>query len=309
MTTTTRERTRTPARPARRGPSPTTVALVVCRAGGTAFAAGLLATVAVAVLTWAADPRSGAGSGEALRAGALTWLVAHGARLAVRGGAFGLAPLTLTLLLAWLPFRAGARVVRELEPRPLGRAAWLGAAVAVPYAVLATLLTGPAGTPAARPGPWRVLLCAGALAALAGALGGIRARGPAQYLDALPQRARLVGGGAAAALLTLAAGGAFGVAAALLWHLPRAAALMHSLRPGLVGTLLLVLLCVAYAPNAVVWCVAFATGTGFAVGTATAVAPTGVTLGPLPAFPLLATLPGSGAAPAPALLLLAVPLA
>jgi hypothetical protein len=281
----------------------------VSRAALRAFLTGLVLVEALTVLAWAADPRSGAGSGGALRAGALAWLVAHGARLAVPGGSFGLAPLTLTLALAWLPLRAGRAVVRDLQPRPPGLAAGLGASVGIPYAVLAALLTGPAGTPGARPGPWRVFVVAGLLAAAAGATGGIRARGWPEYAALLPARARLVGASSVAALVTLAAGGAFGAAAALAWHLPRAASLSRALRPGLVGGLVLLLLCLAYVPNAVVWCVAFAAGTGFAVGTGSAVAPTGVTLGPLPAFPLLATLPGSGSAPAPSLLLLLVPLA
>jgi hypothetical protein len=300
---------RTPARPVRRGPTPSLVALTVSKAGARAFALGLLAVELLAVFAWATDGRSGAGSGDALRSGALAWLVAHGASVAVEGGRFGLAPLTLTLALAVFPLRAGAAVVRELEPRPLGLAAWLGAAVAVPYAVLAALLTGLARTPAARPAPLRAFVLAGVVAAVAGAAGAVRARGWGDYLDLLPGRARLVGAGAYAALVTLAAGGALGLAVALAWHLPRAADLMGALSPGIAGALLLTLLCVAYAPNAVVWCVAFGAGTGFAVGTGTAVAPNGVNVGPLPAFPLLAVLPGSGSAPKPALLLLLVPLA
>jgi hypothetical protein len=300
---------RTPARPVRRGPAPAQVARVVCLAAGRAFAAGLLVVELVAVFAWATDGRSGAGSAEALRSGALAWLVGHGATVAVPGGRFGLAPLALTLLFGWLAFRAGGSVVTELEPRPLGVAASLGAGIGVPYAVLAALLTGLARSPAARPAPWRVFLLAGLLAAVAGAAGGVRARGWDHYLGLLPERARLVGAGAMASLLALAAGGAFGMAVALAWHLPRAADLMAALRPGIFGALLLALLCLAYLPNAVVWCVAFSVGTGFAVGTATSVAPNGVTLGPLPAFPLLAVLPGSGSAPRPALLLVLVPVA
>jgi hypothetical protein len=283
------------------------VALVVTRHAARAFALGLVCVELVAVFAWATDGRSGAGSGEALRSGALAWLVAHGATVAVAGGRFGLAPLALTLLLAAFPLRAGAAVVRDLRPRPLGLAASVGAAVGVPYAVLAALLTGLARTPAARPAPWRVLVLAGLAGALAGALGAIRERGLPGYLALLPARARLVATGAGGALLTLAAGGAFGMAVALAWHLSRAAGLMSALAPGLLGALLLTLLCVAYLPNALVWCVAYSVGTGFAVGADTAVAPTGVTLGPLPAFPLLAVLPGSGGAPATSLLLLAVP--
>ncbi len=307
--TPTRPARRTPARPVRRGPAPSAIATVVCTAALRAVLLGLALTAALVVLAWAADPRSGAGSGEALRAGALLWLVGHGARVAIDGGAFGLAPLTLTLLLAWFPLRAGATVVRTLEPRPLPLAAGLGAAVGVPYAVLAALLTAPARSAAARPAPWRVLLLAGLLAAVAGALGGMRARGWRAYLDVVPDRVRLVGEATAGALATLAAGGAAGVAVALAWHLSRATDLMSALGPGVAGGLVLALLCAAYAPNAVVWCVAYAAGAGFAVGAGTAVAPTGVSLGPLPAFPLLAVLPGSGAAPRPSLLLLLVPVA
>lgn len=298
---------RTPARPVRRGPSPGAVAASVLRASLTAFAVGLVAVEALTILAWATDARSGAGSGEALRSGALAWLVAHGAHVTVGGGQFGLAPLTLTLLLLWLPLRAGAAVVGDLQPRPPGRAASLGAAVGIPYAVAAALLTGPARTEAAKPAPLRVLVLAGLLAAAAGALGGMRARGWDAY--AVPDRARLAGTAAAGALGTLAAGGALLAGVSLAWHMGRAQSLVDALRPGLFGGVVLLLLCLAYVPNAVVWAVAYAVGTGFAVGTGTTVAPGGISLGPLPAFPLLAALPGAGAAPKPSLLALLVPVA
>ena len=298
---------RTPARPVRRGPSPGAVAVSVLRASLRSVALGLVAVEALVVLAWALDGRSGAGSGEALRAGALVWLVSHGARVAVAGGSYGLMPLTLTLLLLWLPLRAGAGVVRELQPRPLGVAASLGAAVGVPYAVAAALLTAAARTAEARPAPVRALLVAGSLTAVAGAVGGVRARGwdPRE----VPERARLVGTAAAAALGTLAAGGAAAMATALVWHFGRATSLVEALKPGIPGAVVLLLLCAAYAANAVVWCVAFGAGTGFAIGTGTAVAPTGISLGPMPAFPLLAALPGAGPVPRPALLTLLVPVA
>jgi hypothetical protein len=66
------------------------------------------------------------------------------------------------------------------------------------------------------------------------------------------------------------------------------------LGPGIVGSGLLFLAQLAYLPNAVVWAIAYMLGPGFAVGTGTVVAPTGSVTGQLPAFPLLAALPGSG---------------
>jgi Family of unknown function (DUF6350) len=53
------------------------------------------------------------------------------------------------------------------------------------------------------------------------------------------------------------------------------------------------LICVLYAPTAVVWGTSYLAGPGFAVGTGTSVAITGVHLGGVPALPLLAALPSS----------------
>jgi hypothetical protein len=53
----------------------------------------------------------------------------------------------------------------------------------------------------------------------------------------------------------------------------------------------------AVAPNAVLFGSAYLIGPGFAVGTGTVVSPTLVSLGPVPAFPLLAALPDSGPTP------------
>ena len=73
------------------------------------------------------------------------------------------------------------------------------------------------------------------------------------------------------------------------------------------GSVELIGLCLAYAPVGVLWALAYSVGPGFAVGTGTLVAPSGTTVGDLPAFPLLAALPGEGPAPALAMLGLAVP--
>src|SRR5258708_11945121 len=117
--TSTRSARRTPARPVRRGPPPPAVVRVAALAALRAVLTGLLVTELLTVAAWASDPRSGSGSGAALRTGLVAWLVAHGATVAVAGGRFGLAPLSLTLLVAWFPLRAGASVVRAVEPRPL----------------------------------------------------------------------------------------------------------------------------------------------------------------------------------------------
>ena len=63
--------------------------------------------------------------------------------------------------------------------------------------------------------------------------------------------------------------------------------------------MILLLGCVLLLPNGALWAVAYAAGPGFTVGAGTGVSPFGATLGPVPAFPLLAALPGDGT-PAPA---------
>jgi hypothetical protein len=93
-----------------------------------------------------------------------------------------------------------------------------------------------------------------------------------------------------------------------LIHAGRVTHLGGELGPGPVGVVALVLACVAYLPNAVLWSTAYAVGPGFAVGAHTSVSPLGVHLGAVPAFPLLGALPDSGTAPALSLPFVAMPL-
>jgi hypothetical protein len=98
-------------------------------------------------------------------------------------------------------------------------------------------------------------------------------------------------------------------AASLAVHLGEFRDVNASLGAGVVGALLLLLAQLAYVPNAIAWAISFTLGPGFAFGAGTVVAPTGSTLGQLPAFPLLAALPqGVHSAVAPlSVAVLAVP--
>jgi hypothetical protein len=95
----------------------------------------------------------------------------------------------------------------------------------------------------------------------------------------------------AGVLAILITAGAALSGASLAVHLHEAARVQGTLGPNPVGVVLLLLLQLAYLPNAVVWGVAFCVGPGFAVGSATVVAPTATTLARLPALPMLAALP------------------
>ena len=82
--------------------------------------------------------------------------------------------------------------------------------------------------------------------------------------------------------------------------------MLGAYRTGVAGQAGIILVCLAYAPNAAVWAAAYLLGPGFAVGVDTTVRTTEVTVGGLPAVPLVSGIPhgpvgGLGAA------LLAVP--
>jgi hypothetical protein len=83
--------------------------------------------------------------------------------------------------------------------------------------------------------------------------------------------------------------------------------LVRAVAHGPAGVLSLLVLGLLLLPNAVLWAAAYSVGPGFAVGVATSVAPTGVHVGDVPSFPLLGALPGTGSAPAVALLAVLVP--
>jgi hypothetical protein len=71
-------------------------------------------------------------------------------------------------------------------------------------------------------------------------------------------------------------------------------ALNQALNTGVAGGIALLLLQLAYAPNALVWSGSYALGAGFTLGGGSVVAPAATTLGILPGLPLLGALPTNG---------------
>ena len=253
---------------------------------------GLVLLTLPVLLVWAADRRSGAGAGEALRTAGQLWLVGHGVPLGVPGGQLGLSPLGLMVFpLAGL-VRAGAHAARESHTTGLRDAAVLTLAVAGPYAVLTTILAGLCAADGVRPLPLPALVCGFLVAALgAGCAIGRTSHLGARGWARLGARTRRVAVATVAAVGVLLGAGALLVAGSLLRHLGRVADLASATGPGLVGAAALLLLGLALLPNAVIWGVAYLAGTGFAVGVGTAVGPFATRLGAVPAFPLLAALP------------------
>ena len=286
-----------PRRPARRPVEPPARSRGLLEAGmlGAVWAvgAGLVAVTVPVLLVWAADGRSGTGAGAALRTAGQVWLVAHGAGLEVPGGAFGLLPLGLAALPFALLLRAAGHTARECRVTSLRAAGQLAVAVGLPYGVLAAVVASLLRGPHVHPVVWQALV-AGAAVGTTGALaGGLRAaRLWPGVLPALPDRVTRLAAATAAALLALLGVGALLAGGSLLAHLGRADDLAAAVAPGFVGGVALLLLGLLLVPNAAVWGASWLAGPGFHVGTGTAVGPFGTHLGPVPALPLLAALPG-----------------
>lgn len=291
-------RVRRETRTSRRG-NPSTVLVALWAAIGAAVA-GLTVSAALVLVGWGADSRSTATTGEVLRTAAQTWLLAHHGTLRLPVGAVGLLPLGLLLLPAVLLLRSGASLARALDLRDLPRAAHAAGALTCAYSVVAVAMTGVASTDDVHVAPLQALFGSALLALLAGGAGVVRGAGLwGRAFRALPAHARLVVRAAGVALGALLAAGAVLTGCALAADLSRAVRLTQALTPGAVGGALLLVLCLVYAPNAAVWGAAYTVGPGFAVGVGTSVSPFDVTLGPVPAFPLVAALPDDGG-PSPA---------
>jgi hypothetical protein len=285
-----------------------TVGAALAAAG--AYALTMLGCLAVAVVGWfSADAGAHGQTTDALRVGAQVWLVGHGSGITVRGVPLGIVPLALTALFAVVLWRLGRRAALTSAPPEDDRAVVLAVTVHTGIHVVLTVLTTVlvAGE-TASPGVGRAVL--GSLL-LSGAFGGLgMASGTGRlntWYHRVPGFVRAVLHGAATGFLLLVAAAALLTAVMVVMGLNRAGTMMSQLHLGTGDHLMLTLATVAVVPNAVLLAAAYLLGPGFAVGTGTVVSPSLVSLGQVPAFPLLAALPDPGATPRWALALLAAP--
>ena len=280
-------------------------------AAGAAAASGLAALTTLTAIGWITAPHVGIGTGlvGVLRTAALLWLVAHHVGVTVHGaGRIGMLPLGLVLLPGTLLALAGRWVVHAGAVTRLRHVGYAAVALALPYTLLAGALAVACRSTQAAPSLWQAVVASFLLAFVAGGLGAARGLAPWSRLASLmPARPRsiVLGMLGASALLTAVGAALAGVSLAL--HLPEVKAAADALAPGPAGAVLLLLAQLAYAPNAIIWAVAYVLGPGFAFGAGTAVAPTGSSLGALPVFPMLAALPSGGRSAWVTILVLAMP--
>ncbi|MFE1081578.1 DUF6350 family protein [Nocardiopsis alba] len=284
-------------------------------AAASAAGIGVAVIVTFTMVGWVAAPHDTFGEdiADLLRGAVLAWLVGHHVSFAIPEGQISLLPMGLVLLPGLLLYRFGRWLARNCEIGRLRHVYRAALAIAGPYAAIAGTLALLARTDVVEPSMPRALLMGFVIAFISGGAGVLRQlmrdKGVAagDLLALMPDRTRSLMVGMLVSAGTLLAGGVVLFLAALAFSLPDAIAITRSLAPGVVGGALLLIVQLAYLPNAVIFAVCYSLGPGFALGAETVVAPTGVSVGALPALPLLAAVPANGAAPMLSLAALAVP--
>jgi Family of unknown function (DUF6350) len=241
----------------------------------------------VTVLGWlAAEPGT---LGDALRIGTLLWLLTNGV-----GVRFGDIPITLvpwgaTAVIAFmisLFAAASARKVRADQRTGPGMISVVMVATYLLCVLVVAMLWGEPWHAAAR---WAAVI---AVLLVAAWWGSSRAL-PSRQVEA-PGRARTIMRAVLAAQLVMLVAGTAVLVTSLWMHLKQVEALHQALQPGVAGGVALVLLQLAFAPNAIIWSASYALGSGFSVGAGSVVAPAATELGMVPGIPMLGALPSPG---------------
>jgi hypothetical protein len=275
-----------------------------------AAATTMVSLMALAVIGWfLADAGAHGRTTDALRIGADAWLVGNGSGFSVRGAPLGIVPLALTGLIAATVYRYGrwaAATSQEVDDdRTLGLAATIFTGVYLVIAVITCVVVGLADT---GPGLGRAIIGSLLVSGVAGTLGMAAGTGRLTVaVQRVPGWVRSVAYGAAASFLLLLVASAVLVAVMVLLGLNQASSMMSGLHLSPGDYVMYTVVTIAVAPNAVLLGAAYLLGPGFAVGTGTVVSPSVVSLGPMPAFPLLAGLPPAGPTPQWAAGFMAVP--
>jgi hypothetical protein len=273
-------------------PLPATAALAAVWAAG----AGLVVCVAVALVGWLVG--SAGTAADAVRIGVQAWLLGQGSGLRVGQVTVDAIPLGLTLLSVLLLFcssRWAAARAGVADPRGVAAGTAIATALYATTTMACALLTS--GEPAGV-SPMRAFAAGLVVSAVSAGPGMLRGSGlSGEVWAALPEEVRAALRGGAAGAVAAFAAGALLVTVSLAADFGSAANVAHALGAGAVGGAILVVVGALLLPNAALFGVAYMLGPGFVFGTGTTVAPGGVTLGRVPAFPLLAALPGEGPTP------------
>jgi hypothetical protein len=280
-------------------------------AGVAAVGSGLAVCWLVALVGWfASDGGAHGESTSALKVGTGAWLLAHGSDLHLDSAVVTAVPLGLTALCLWLAWRAARWAGATAEVEDLWSLGLATVVMAGTYGSLALCMAVVTTTSAASPDPFGAFLGGALVGAAGGGAGLALGSGLRPELRALlPGHARAVLFGAAVGGLALWSAGALLAALTVAVRGESVANVLARLHVDVAGGFFSVLLVALIAPNLATWGTSYLLGGGFALGTETVVAPSGVVTGPVPAVPVLAAVPDPGASPTWVLAVLAVPVA
>lgn len=245
------------------------------------------------------------------RAAVIIWMLGHGVdvtfqldpQTALALGVTGVGePFLVSLALTGFTLAmalAGVALGRRLRDQPhriLGELVGLSTVVVLSALLLLTV----SGVPGVLPSRWQAVLFPALVMGLGVAIGSIGATNPARVrlrrMIAEGPQPWLAAGGAAlraglGAVATVVAVAALLTTAALLLGYGQVIALYESVQAGVLGGVALTVAQLAFLPTLVVWAASWLVGPGFAVGAGSTVSPIAVSLGPLPAVPVLGALP------------------
>jgi Family of unknown function (DUF6350) len=261
---------------------------LVAVAGGavTALASWILCA-GVAVVGWlAAEPGS---LGDALRVGTLFWLLSNGVGVRLGEVPVTLVPWGATAVIAFMISRFAVLGARKVRAHQTTGPVLISVVTVAAYLLCVLVVAMLGGEPWQAPARWAVVI-AGLL--VAAWWGSSRSLGISRI--EMPGRARAIIRAVLAAQLAMLVAGAAVLVTALWTHLKRVETLHQALQPGVAGGIALLLLQLAFVPNALIWSASYALGSGFVFGAGSVIAPAATQLGMVPGIPLLGALPSSG---------------
>lgn len=251
-----------------------------------AAAAGFALTAGLSLVLWALSPSSGSDAGEALRGGAVAFAAAHFLPVTISGAALTLRPLLLTgVVIAVMMTAVGhARSVRGRALEALHAGVFTivyGAGVAA----LVTMAAPAASTRANLLAPATVAAVGAVLSLVQGATDW-----RSWWAATVPEWVRRSLRAAMTTVLALISTSAAVLAIALAASIPHALGVAQLTVHSVGDAIGVVLLCLAFLPNAVIATIGYVSGAGFSIGAA-GYSPLAVHTADLPAVPLLAAVP------------------
>ncbi|MGP3535607.1 cell division protein PerM [Microbacterium sp. RD1] len=289
------------------------VALLAAFDAVLAGAGGIALALAPLTLLWVFGIGGGADWGALWPSSAVLWqfghlvpvtvalpdgyLAAAGIDPAAAEFVLSLAPLGFAAFTALFAARSGGRAARA------GEATTGAVSASVVFAAISAAVAFTGAAPLARVELWQAILFPSLVFVVPCLLG---AGTGAWIADRTVVRVRvekalgtwasvpgLVVRGTASAVLGLVAVGAIVLAVGVFAGAGQIVALFEAGNVDALGAVVLALGQLAYLPTLVVWALSFVAGPGFALGTGTAVSPSGTQLGVLPGIPVLGAVPES----------------